>query len=778
MFFSTGINYLAKSTLVFFIYNPCILIRPSSANSPSGGSTMRQGNHASVNAENLPDLISSNELGTFFGVSQKILDNVWNNLCAPAGNSVIYISMEIGADMDVYNPVKDKLEASGLTESTEPLLDLFIKRFNKGPTKIPNYSGGLGILAGDTLKSMADCRIPAVAISLLYKKGYFSQFVDHQVGQIAWATEWKPEQTPGLYLLKNHQYPSRPLRIEIPFFDNNDEAVLAYADLWLKMEINNNLDFFVPEILLDYSIEDSPQWIREAAGRLYDSSSDRVKALQRRMLGAAIVPVTELLGLTAKTIHLNEQHGVIVVLHLIAHYLLNKLGDKYQTVATDADIKNAVNEVAKHVAYTIHTPVKAGHDRFDRLTYGGLSHSFCQRLLDLLAKDTDDQEYYNFTALAMKVNRSTNSVSRLHRDVTKKQFPQYAEKITAITNGVHHLTWISRNKAAVFDRYEALASWRDDPSVFANAGSLLKETGFRTDVERAWSKDTEDLINFVNHMLSRHRQQMVETWIDPANFFSYINEKEANLSPEAFTIGFARRFSTYKRADLIFEDIDTLAAIIREHNRPINFLFAGKAHPADEPGKSVIKLILDIQKDLYFKSKGLAKLVFISDYDMAIAKLMVAGVHAWLNNPKRPLEASGTSGMKAAMNAVPNISIMDGWWVEGYHNGSTGWKFGYEGPIDMDHLREDQSSLLYAEDSASFYQLFPTIIESFYNPELHSDYVDKCIMNLMLNIPIFNTHRMVAEYTTKYDITLPPQIAERISRFSKLYQSEADETAT
>jgi starch phosphorylase len=725
----------------------------------------------------LHDLFCQDDVCQYFGVSQETLDKVWRNLRSPSGNSVIYISMEIGADMDVYNPVRDYLQASGLTESSDPRIAVLLKHFMTGPFKIPNYSGGLGILAGDTLKSMADCQIPAAAISLLYKKGYFSQHVDSQVGQVAWATEWNPQNTPSLYLLKNPQFPERPLRIEIPFFDNNDETVLAYANIWLKMEINEELNFFVPEFLLDYSVEDSPPWIREAASRLYDSSSDRVKALQRRMLGAAVISLMELFGLTAKTIHLNEQHGVVVVLHLIANYLLNLLGDNYQRLATDQDIRNGVKEVANQVAYTIHTPVKAGHDRFDRDTYGGLSHSFCQRILDLLAKDDDNQRYYNFTALAMQVNRSTNSVSRLHRDVTRKQFPQYADKITAITNGVHHLTWISQTKAAVFDAYKMLDNWREDPSVFVNARSLLGNTAFRLHIEQAWAKDTERLTRYVNRMLNTHRTQMVETWIDPANFFSYISEKEANLSPDTLTIGFARRFSTYKRANLIFDNLDTLADIIRHHNRPINFLFAGKAHPADEPGKSVIKNILAIQKDLYLKSKGLAKLIFISNYDMAIAKLMVAGVHAWLNNPKRPLEASGTSGMKAAMNAVPNISIMDGWWVEGYHNGATGWKFGYEEPIDMQNLREDLASLLYAEDSASFYRLLPEIIENFYNPELRSLYLDKCIMNLVLNVPIFNTHRMVAEYVSKYDITLPPQTEERIVRLRELYQSNADENS-
>lgn len=722
----------------------------------------------------LHEMISVNELGTFFGVSQKVLDKVWEALTSPAGNSIIYITMEIGADLDIFHPVNKRLKSLKITDSTDEQLNSFTKKFLEGPGKIPNYGGGLGILAGDTLKSFAACKIPAIAISLLYRKGYFSQLVDSRIGQVAWAKEWKPEKVPGLYLLKNQMYPDKPLEIEIPFFDENDKPISTYAQIWLKMEINENLDFFVPELLLDYSIPATPDWAKEAANQLYDSSSDRIKAIQRRMLGAGIMHISELFGLTAKTIHLNEQHGVVAILHLISDQLLQTFGDNFETIANDQDIKTAAAEIAQKIVYTIHTPVMAGHDRFDKRIYAGLSHKFCQRILNILASDPHNPHVYNFTSLAMQVNRATNSVSRLHRDVTRKQFPEHAEKITAITNGVHHLSWISEAKAEVFDSFPELANWQQDPCVFANSAKLLENHKFRSYLEKAWETDTRNLIDYVNNMLISHRRQMHETWIDPPNFLSTIDDKEGALSPSVFTIGFARRFSTYKRADLIFDDIDTLAGIILSQQRPVNFIFAGKAHPADEPGKSLIKLVLDSQEELFHKSKGLAKLVFIPGYDMEIAKLMVSGVHAWLNNPKRPLEASGTSGMKAAMNAVPNISIMDGWWVEGYHEGKTGWKFGHEGSVKPELLSEDPASLFYAEDSAAFYKLFSEILETFYDPALRPSYLDKCIMNLVLNVPIFNTHRMVAEYVDKYDISLPKQVEKNISKLRQIYQSNSE----
>jgi starch phosphorylase len=273
-------------------------------------------------------------------------------------------------------------------------------------------------------------------------------------------------------------------------------------------------------------------------------------------------------------------------------------------------------------------------------------------------------------------------------------------------------------------------------------------------------------------MLQQHRSQMLETWIDPPNYFSSLIDHITKLNPDVFTIGFARRFSTYKRADLIFNDIDRLAAIFVEKNRPINFFFAGKAHPADEPGKTVIKLILSYQEELHKKSKGLANLIFIPNYDMGLAKMLVSGVHAWLNSPKRPLEASGTSGMKAAMNGVPNISIMDGWWVEGYHNGETGWKFGHEGPVDMANLSESREELLYNEDSISFYNLLPSVLDDFYRDRALSVFLDKGMMNLLKNIPIFNTHRMASEYLERYDLQLSTEVKNKMLSFAQLYSSD------
>jgi len=726
----------------------------------------------SIDKANPRELIAKNEFGTFFGLSQKHFDTVWDRLTNSDGNSVVYISMEIGADPDVYNPLKTSLTGCDNRNVTSQNEQKLLNKQLTGPEKIPTYSGGLGVLAGDTLKSFAECKLPVAAISLLYRHGFFSQIIDSKIGQIDKIDTWKPEDTPGLYLLKDPKEPSKPLTIEVPFFNEYDQETLAFAHVWMKMEINHTLDYFVPEFLLDFSLPETPPIIRKSVRQLYNSESSMVKAIQRRMLGTGIIPVMQRLGITSETFHLNEQHGVVVAMQLISEKLRENCDNNNLEHCSRNQIMEAADQVGEHIVYTIHTPVRAGHDRFNKSLYSGISQKTCQHILNFLAHDESEPHTYNFTNLAMRVNRSTNSVSRLHRDVTQKQFPQFADKISAITNGVHHLTWISKAKASLFDSTRLLKGWRQDPGVFAGLIDLIDDENFRHGFLNSWQKDTKILFDYLNAMLVSHRSQMTTTWIDPPNYFSSLIDHDLRLDPDTFTIGFARRFSTYKRADLIFYDIEKLCKIVTASGHKINFIFAGKAHPADEPGKAVIKTILNFQEELYKKSGGRINLIFIPNYNMKIAKMLVAGVHAWLNTPKRPLEASGTSGMKAAMNGVPNISSMDGWWVEGYHEGKTGWKFGHEGSVETANLSESREALLYEEDSLSFYQLLPKILESFYNKNGHSEFIDKSIENLILNIPIFNTHRMVAEYLMKYELQLNDKQKMEMDHFSQLYSSD------
>lgn len=713
---------------------------------------------------------ATSKFGTFFGVAQQIFDAVWGNLTDPNGNSAVYITMEIGADPDVYLPVKQLLLSPRFSNPKSATTIKQIKKFTHGPGKIPNYSGGLGILAGDTLKSYADCRLPVVAVSLLYREGYFSQFVDSKLGQISQKVHWHPEATPALHLLNSPGNPEKPLQVEVPLYLAKYPGKKVIAQVWMKIEMNHLLDYFIPEILLDFDLPSNPEIVRKAATQLYKAETPVIKAVQRNMLGAAVLPVLQELEISSATYHLNEQHGVSLALHLVEQELKSTFSKIEKSEFSESEIKQAAGSVAEQLVYTIHTPVKAGHDRFSKLLYSEICSPGCRQILDVLAVDEENPLEYNFTKMAMRVNHSANSVSRLHRDVTHKQFPQFAHKISAITNGVHHLTWISNKRAALFDSSPFLSNWRSNPGVFAKADSLLTDTSFRRLLKNSWRADTEALVAYVNNMLQDHRQQMTETWIDPPNFLSTLLDDAGQLDSDVLTIGFARRFSTYKRADLIFYDMEMFCKVIRDCGRPVNFLFAGKAHPSDEPGKTVLKVILDRQKELYELSGGLAKLVFIPGYDMSIAKMMVSGVHVWLNCPKRPLEASGTSGMKAALNGVPNLSILDGWWVEGYHNGQSGWKFGHEGPIDSESLNESREELLYFEDSSAFYRILAKVMDQFY--EHHNLFLDKAINNLLLNIPIFNTHRLASEYLKQYELVLPTEQKKEMINYAELYSSD------
>lgn len=722
-----------------------------------------------MNAKNKENsLLCRNKFGTFFGVPQSVFDEVWSAFSSPGKDSAAYVSMEIGADPDVFHPVKNYILNEGIQYRKQAASNRFIKKYLTAPRKIPNYSGGLGVLAGDTLKSFADLHVPVLGISLMYRGGYFSQIVDSQVGQLDQATEWMPESTPTLFQLHDPENPDQLLEICVPFYNAQPTPIEVKAQVWMKLEVADTLDYFTPEFLLDYHLPGAPEWITEAARQLYNAKSLYVKANQRRMLGSGVLPVLNTLGFTPGTIHLNEQHGVTVTLHLVVEELEKRLGSKYEDLMTDDDILAAARRVAQKIVYTIHTPVKAGHDRFAKDMYRSLTHPAFMRILNIMAMDTENCHEYNFTAMAMRVNRSINSVSRLHRDVTKRQFPEFKDKIKAITNGVHHLTWITEARAEIFDQITALKNWRLDPGCFSSltAADLPELT---SGLKKAWDKDNRILIDYTNQMLEDHRRDMTKTWIDPPNLLSRMPVLD-RLVPGVFTFGFARRFSTYKRADLIFDDINALANIVVENNWPVNFLFAGKAHPEDEPGKSVLKLILDSQEALYEATGGLAKLLFLPGYDMRLAKMLVGGVHSWLNSPKRPLEASGTSGMKAAMNGVPNTSVLDGWWVEGYHDGKTGWKFGYDGPVEEADLSERPDSLLYEEDSDSFYALLPEILEAYYHKQ--EIYMDKAVKNLLLNVPIFNTHRMAAEYVNAYKLDLGEQQEEIIKNFRELYISE------
>jgi len=499
---------------------------------------------------------------------------------------------------------------------------------------LPIYSGGLGVLAGDHLKASSDARLPLVAVGLLYHGGYLRQTLD----DAGWQHEEYPQldlALTGLQLERDRD--GAPLHVSIPLGDRETQARVWRADIGR-----------VPLYLLDTDIDANEATDREITQRLYDRGNEHrserdIRICQEIVLGIGGVRALRALGYDdIDTFHLNEGHAAFLLLERAR-----------EARAAGKDYDAALDEAREHAVFTTHTPVPAGHDRFahDLLLYylgpwwrGDLDFTDWQLLSLGGAGD------FSMTELALNVTRAANAVSAKHGEVTRVMFPGRA--IGSITNGVHHPTWTGPHAAALYD--QALLGWREQGEKLRDADRLSA-----AEVRAAHAVAKRDLIAAVN---SRYPGIKLEEGV--------------------FTIGFARRMTGYKRATLLFRDPARLAAIAA---RGLQVVVAGKAHPRDDEGKSIIAEIVRHTGDVP------VRVVFVAGYDMALARLLVAGVDVWLNNPHRPMEASGTSGMKALFNGVPNLSVLDGWWIEGYHV-TNGWAIG-EGYSGGDEDSYDANSL-------------------------------------------------------------------------------------
>ncbi|MFP4656520.1 MAG: alpha-glucan family phosphorylase, partial [Candidatus Woesearchaeota archaeon] len=534
--------------------------------------------------------------------------------------------------------------------------------------EIPTYSGGLGILAGDTLKSFADLGEPVVGITLLYEKGYFHQEIK-QGEQKEVPVNWKKED----HLHRLHTKIS--IRLE-------DRDIIIQP--WLYM-VEGYGGKKVPIIFLDSNIEQNSEEDRELTAYLYGGDK-RYRLLQEAILGIGGVNILQTLGHSIKKYHMNEGHSALLTLEL-----MNKSNHNLE-------------EVRESCIFTTHTPVPAGHDSFDI----GLAKNVLKDFYDIesLHEDNmiDSEGELNMTYLALHHSSYVNGVAKKHGEVSRKMFPGHS--IDAITNGVHAGTWVSEHMGEVFDKY--IPSWRKDQYTI--------RYGMRIPKEEIWNAHLEakkELIHFVN----KHTKK--------------------ELDPEVFTIGFARRAATYKRADLIFSDIKRLKSINKKTGK-IQIIFGGKAHPNDQGGKDIIKHIIDCVDEL----KDEIKIVYLDNYEMYRGKLMTSGCDLWLNNPLRPREASGTSGMKAALNGVPQFSVLDGWWIEGHVEDFTGWSIG---PMPNDVEEENDQE----EDINDLYtKLEKKILPTFYRDrERWMEIMRHCIA---FNGSFFNTQRMVDQYTSIY----------------------------
>ena len=534
--------------------------------------------------------------------------------------------------------------------------------------EIPTYSGGLGILSGDTLKSFADLNVPAVGITLLYAKGYFHQEIDADGNQIEVPVEWNPADF--MTLLRDK------VTIEI-----EGRTVLIQA--WVY-PVEGITGYMVPVLFLDTNIDTNTPEDREISAYLY-GGDERYRLKQEFVLGIGGAQMLQILDHdNLEAYHMNEGHAALLTLDLM---------DRYQ---------QDLEKVKELCVFTTHTPVPAGHDNFDvKMAQTVLGDKF---QLDTLNHNNiiDADGRLNMTYLALYHAEYINGVAQKHGETSQKMFPEY--RIDAITNGVHSRSWICDDMAAVLDRH--IPNWRQDPYALRNALDIPRE--------EIWQA----------HQAAKRQ------------LFDFIDEQYGiSFDPEILTIGFARRAASYKRASLLLRDTKRLKRMASESGR-LQILFAGKAHPADTQGKALIKEIHQAGRQL----NDDIKLAYIPNYDMYRAKFLISGVDIWLNTPLRPMEASGTSGMKAAANGVINFSVLDGWWIEGHIDGVTGWSIGPRYPKGQDP--PETSDALDAEDL--YNKLEKRILLCFYKDRSH--WMDMMAYNIALNGSFFSTHRMVAQY--------------------------------
>ena len=587
---------------------------------------------------------------------------------------------------------------------------------------LPVYSGGLGVLAGDHTKSASDLGVPFVGISLFYRNGYFQQMIAPD----GWQHESYPMLDPKMLPVELvTDDAGKPITASVKI-GHGSVTFHAY-----RVNVGRAVIY-----LLDTNRPENDLHYREITARVYGGDST-TRVMQEIILGIGGVRYLRQLGLHPTTYHMNEGHSAFLTLELLRERLTR--GETRE----DADAW-----VRRHCVFTTHTPVPAGHDRFspdllDHMLSGfrqslGLEHP---ELLGYGRERADDaEETFCMTVLALRMSRAANGVSELHGQVSREMWQGLfgAAKpedvpIGHITNGVHILGWMANRTRQFWSKHlgskwiyylkkQAIWAQVSDPELIPDEDLWALRYGLR-----------RDLIEYVRRVM-RHQFQRAGT--------DYFPVQDSILNPDALTIGFARRFATYKRAPLFFREFARVAELINNPDRPVQLVFAGKAHPRDDAGKRFIQEIIG-----HTKNPALfGKVVFLENYDINVARHMISGVDVWLNNPRRPLEASGTSGMKIMIHGGLNLSIQDGWWREGY-DGSNGWSIGDDSNVE-DHDAQD------ARDAALLYELLETeVIPEFFERDefgIPRAWLQRMRRSMETLIPQFNTDRMVSEYVTRY----------------------------
>ena len=541
---------------------------------------------------------------------------------------------------------------------------------------IPTYSGGLGVLAGDTIRSGADLKLPMIAVTLISKKGYFRQELDDKGRQTEMPDSWNPARYMTLL----------PARISVQI-EGRDVVVQA----WLY-KVKSLTSGSIPIFFLDTDVEGNIPDDREITSYLYGGDlTYRLK--QEIVLGIGGVRMLHELGFAIKKYHMNEGHSSLLTIELLNMHK-RPIEDVW-----DERLVWDIGKIKDLCVFTTHTPVEAGHDQFP---YELVKTVLGELIPFDVLKNLGGKDHLNMTLLGLNLSEYVNGVAKKHREVSRNMFPGY--EINAITNGVHSYTWTSESLKCLFDAY--LPGWANEPELFVRVGRIPDE--------ELWNA----------HMKAKR------------SLFEYIKSKIGiDLDSEILTIGFARRATAYKRPHLLFSDIERLERI---GAGKLQIIYAGKAHPRDETGKRIIENIFSFRARL----KDKIKIVYLKNYDMDIALRLVSGVDVWLNTPLRPLEASGTSGMKAAHNGVLNFSILDGWWIEGHIEGFTGWSIG-PSPTET-KLHENMDT----RDAEDMYKKLEYIIIPLFYGDRHG--WTRMMQNAIgKNAYYFNTHRMMRRYVTE-----------------------------
>jgi starch phosphorylase len=535
---------------------------------------------------------------------------------------------------------------------------------------VPTYSGGLGILAGDTLRSAADLGAPLVAITLAYRKGYFRQILDPAGNQFEQPQDWDPET----------QFSEVGPRVSVEI-EGRPVTIRAW-----KYVITGVTGDIVPVYLLDTDLPENAEYDRSLTDSLY-GGDQRYRLAQEIVLGLGGFQLLQKVHSGIETYHMNEGHSALLSLGLLERRLEQSFAGRLKQLDIDG--------VRTMCIFTTHTPVPAGHDQFPRSLVGQVLGRTQLGLLD--EAEAWEGDALNMTYLALRFSGYVNGVAMRHGEVSRGMFPAY--DISAITNGVHAMTWTSPAFRELFNAF--IPGWRTDNNYLRYAISIP-----------------------LPKIREAHADAKTELFAEISRSFG------VQLDPNLLTLGFARRASTYKRADLLFTDLERLRKIARQAGG-LQLVYAGKAHPRDDGGKAIIRRIFEAAADLADD----VRVVYLENYDMALGKLICSGVDVWLNTPMRPQEASGTSGMKAALNGVPSLSVLDGWWIEGHIEGVTGWAIGDPNSIDNDSR---------AEALSLYDKLENVILPLFYDmPDRYTQVMRSAIA---LNGSFFNTQRMVSQY--------------------------------